>query len=619
MGDEMADTLEKNLKCLEQARPFYYKKITEKLDKHEYNFEKFEYIETRDGNYALVVNDENGSHRLNSMYKPVKEAEKWAEQYNFKNLSVSVVMFGIGNGIFVNEMLGRLSDDGIVFLYEPDNDIFLYILHHADITDILSDSRVKLIVNGLDEEYTKLDMFKRILQREMHWAILPSQIVCFHPGYEKLYEGDYGDFLDAVHMAIDFAITNKNTVQYLSKQLINNVIKNLHFIKDSNYIAELKDKFPEGYPAIIVSAGPSLDNNIDELKRAEKKAFIIATDTAVKYLVQHNIKFDCVVSVDAKKGDWHLAYDECNTVPFFGVLDTQNKFYEKNTSKKIWIKEGMYLDRLYGKFGRIFPDYGTGGSVATSAFNICRAIGIKKIILIGQDLAYKGESTHAGDVKGKINWKPQEDLFTRGVDGEMVKTRYDWMRYKEWFESEIAKLEDSVVIDATEGGALIEGTEIMTLSDAIEKYCTQEFDAKAFIENMPCTFDEKEYKEVQGTLLHLRKEFANIKQKSIEGKKYAQELVVIGTRKEVNPAKESELSKKLRKINNFINKQSCYELIETYISDDVAEKIAKINTLSEDENENLINTANISIAIYEAMEKAIKELTPVLEESLEKV
>ena len=52
---------------------------------------------------------------------------------------------------------------------------------------------------------------------------------------------------------------------------------------------------------IVVAAGPSLNKNIKELKRAKGKAFIIAVDTALKPLLREGIIPDMFFIVDAMK------------------------------------------------------------------------------------------------------------------------------------------------------------------------------------------------------------------------------------------------------------------------------------------------------------------------------
>ena len=67
---------------------------------------------------------------------------------------------------------------------------------------------------------------------------------------------------------------------------------------DGSVTTQLCDILPTDIPAIVVSAGPSLNKNIVELRKAKNKAFIVAVDTAVKPLVKAGIIPDLYVVVD---------------------------------------------------------------------------------------------------------------------------------------------------------------------------------------------------------------------------------------------------------------------------------------------------------------------------------
>ena len=55
--------------------------------------------------------------------------------------------------------------------------------------------------------------------------------------------------------------------------------------------------------------------------------------------------------------------------------------------------------------------------------------------MIGQDLAYQGEATHAGGIESKgINNNIGYEMI-EGIDGGQVRTRSDWLAYLKWFEN----------------------------------------------------------------------------------------------------------------------------------------------------------------------------------------
>ncbi|MFG6329456.1 MAG: hypothetical protein K1W06_08315, partial [Lachnospiraceae bacterium] len=130
--------LEQNVSVIKKLRPDLYIGLQNIL-KEKHIFNNIKEVNTRDGNKALIIEKNNKEFRMNSLYKPLNEAGKWADQYEFHNNNTLVIMFGLGNGLFVREMLKRLQKDAKVYLYEPGVDVFLYVLHYVDIVDIIQD------------------------------------------------------------------------------------------------------------------------------------------------------------------------------------------------------------------------------------------------------------------------------------------------------------------------------------------------------------------------------------------------------------------------------------------------------------------------------------------------
>lgn len=610
--------LEKNISVIKNIDLELYEEVIKVLDSEGYKYDNIKEIDTKDNNKALEIEKDGNSYRLNSVYRPLSEAQKWAGQYEFHNLNVSVIMFGMGNGIFVREMLKKLKADAKVFIYEPDISIFLYVVNSIDISDILADQRINLFINNINYR-----QFINCLKNNIEWMTISTQIVCNHPVYDRIYLEDYLKFLKIINEENNLAMVNMSTEKYLSVTIASNVIKNLCYIKESNYVSEFIGKIPRDVPAIIVAAGPSLDKNIHELKKAEGKAFIFATDTSVKYLLKHNINFDAMITLDPKKALVHLKNEKCHSVPMFCILEANNKFMQMHTGRKIWFRGSVYMYDLYNQFNCYFPGYNAGGSVATAAFAVCISLNFKNIVLVGQDLAYSGNVTHAGGVvKNIINDSYGRELV-ESIDGSNILTRYDWHVYLKWFEHAIAEVKtvdaEINVIDATEGGALIHGSTVMQLSQVIDEYCKIDFSFKKLLEDMPYTFTGDRYDEVRNKMLSLQKEFAESRKKAKEGLKAANALIKIVNSRKKNTKSEHNNLKKVDKINKFIEDQSAYSILDIYIIKAIANDIRNINSLTEDEDENMKETLKTSISIYEALIEAVDTLTPILEETLSNI
>lgn len=604
------DCWKQNAAILEKERP----KLLEKLEEIEYDFDKYSCVETRDGNRALCVEKEGKQYRFNSVYRPIQEAQKWADQYEYQNMNIVAIMYGLGNGVFLQEMLSHLDKDAKVFVYEPDVSLFRFSLENFPLEKILEDGRIQIFVGKINTEE-----FEGQLSGSVHWTNLPSQIVCHHPMYDKIYMEDYAEFLTVIENVNKLSKVNRDTEAHMAHMAVVNTIQNLPYIKESNYVPDFVEDIPEEVPAIIVAAGPSLDKNIEELKKAKGKAFILATDTSVKYLLAHNVPFDAIITIDARKSPVHLQDERCNEIPIFCNVEAKNLFLQQNRARKIWFRSEPYTYALYEEFGRKFPPYNSGGSVATGAFSACVALGFTKIVLVGQDLAYDGETTHAGGVEKHIVNEGYGIKMVEGINGEKVKSRYDWLIYKKWFEDAIEALPQLEVIDATEGGALIQGTKVMKLSEVIEQNCKKEFDFAHILEEKKPTFSSEEYEKVKNKILHLEKEFTMLQTKSREGKKAQKELTQLIYKKSATPQKEEKCLKIIRKANNVIQKQSAYKLLDSYIAGTTTDAVQQINMLSDDADANMLQTLSISGAVYDALIAAVEELMPVLQETFLKL
>ncbi len=96
---------------------------------------------------------------------------------------------------------------------------------------------------------------------------------------------------------------------------------------------------------------------------------------------------------------------------------------------------------------------------------------------MGQDLAYPNSlsASHANGTvlqgsspKNVVAGHIEGETVT-GINGEILRTNRSFLSMKQFFEAAIAT-SDKTHINATEGGANIEGTEILTLQKAMDRH-----------------------------------------------------------------------------------------------------------------------------------------------------
>lgn len=606
--------LDKNVECIKEINSSLYKKIKAILDKREYFFENFKLRDTRNGDKTVEIETDDGIVRINSIYNPEKEAQSWVKKLPLKNIDTSIIMFGNANGVFTREILKNVGERSSVVIFEPDASLLLYCMQNFNLKDIILDKRVHLYIAGINDEEFEFGLIRYISDID-----IATLVCCSYPKLEQLYDAKAEEFKEHIINRIKKKELNIITKKRLNKISVINNIKNLHFLKNSNYITDFINIIPVDIPFIIVSAGPSLERNVDELKKAKGKAFILATDTAVKVLTSHNVEYDAIITIDANKSDTHFENNEYYAHPVFCYMDSKNNILEKNRSKKIWLTSNNFMVRLFRKYNVDMISYVSGGSVATAAFNIARIIGSKRIILVGQDLAYTDNLVHAGGDYNK-NEILENEIFVEDIYGKMIKTRDDWKSYIDWFSSSAKELRGkSEVIDATEGGAKIDGCKIMDLSEAVECYCRDHFNFQEVLQKVLPTFDSQTYDKILNDIFEMKNELFEIKNISMLCLREIENVITLLKADKSDMSEEILLKKSLKDINLRIENKLVFNLLNTYVEQDIQEKMEKVNCITDDLKDDLLSTYDMFCVLYKAFIDGADELLPILDNELKKM
>lgn len=480
------------------------------------------------------------------MYDP----EEWAAGLAISAGPQTVCMFGYGSGSCYAALEARLAEGSTIIVYEPERD---------SITEL-----------------------KEQLQQYVDFYRLENLLVCVHPLYDTIFATERVDFIHAINENRERVLVNKNTLKRFKDTASRNVITNLHILKNMNLVSDLSGILPPEVPVIIVSAGPSLDKNIELLREAKGHSLIFAVDTAMKYLMQHDIMPDLGITVEPIKPMANYEDDRCFDVPHIFDCESNPEIVSRERGRIFIYNCRDYVKRLLEAAGKEVPsDTASGGSVATAAFAVCYQLGIRNIILIGQDLAYSGEATHAGGVESKgINNNIGHEMID-GIDGTKVRTRSDWLGYLHWFENSIVNIADMGielnVIDATEGGALIHGTKVMTLAEAIAQYCagcTYSFDEA--LKRLDYTLSDFEYKETERRIAASFDELDKVRETALNAAELCERMIAASEAGTASDVTERDALAELGRARRTCEEAMLYSLINNYAVSDIIEEVSRL-------------------------------------------
>lgn len=565
----------------------------------------------KDGTPIMIIEHNNSIYRMNSLYNPIQETKFWVSQYDFSKENIVISLFGLGNGQFVRSIIDEMKEDAHLIIVEPSKEIFLSAIHEYDMSDILLRKNVFITVMGVNDEF-----WSYLLNATIKWENVYNQIVCTHPYYSRLFQNELRIFNERISRNYESVSIDRNTEAHFGPKYVKAMIDCLHSYPKINSMIDCKNIVPSDIPGIIIAAGPSLDKNIEELRSAKGKAVLFATDRALPALLERCIIPDFVVTVDPDKPDACFADEKSRTIPLICTAHSKLGVISNHESRIFLISCYDYINNLANKLGSSIPYIDTGASVATTAFSICLYLGLKNIIFVGQDLAFKGSVTHAGGEEEKVYL--DDEIYVEGIDGKIVKTRFDWERFRLWYEDRIKYLpEDVKVIDATEGGALIHGTKVMTLHDVVERYCNQQFDVAKEIENIPylCTNEKlsiiKDYVSCGlnecNSLVEIARNINNLCKSTLTKIK----------RKQINFKKFETDHKKIKKTNESLQKLTIFQLIDLSVFKTTVEKHKEVNTKLKTEVDVYHQIFTIYQEIYDQMLQLVSDMKENFEKQLD--
>lgn len=434
-------------------------------------------METRSG--RIVTSD---GRRLHSSRDPVREAARWARGLDITDVS-AVVVLGFGSGHHIRAIERRC--DAAIIVYEPDVEVLKQGLEHGPLSD-----RVTL--------FTTCNPLARYLAAGLRGT--DRGIVIPWTPSARASPGAYRAALAAATDAIGRAKLRHRTACLRARGWLAHYMENLGALPKTPTLPRLAGSM-EGVPAIIVAAGPSLDRNVEQLADLRERALVLTVNTAAKALAAREIRPHALVSIesaDVTAGLRDLPWLE--EVPAFVELTGHPRIWELPFESKVAISVDTNACAAFSN--RLDAGLGISGGfcVANAAVAIAHSLGCDPIVLVGSDLAYADGRVYAsGTMFEEMRAKPSEPgqvsfsglesrrkieeasgnalggnhmpnrMHTIEVpnwsgDGVVVTTR-DFAMFRDWYADFARRHPDATLINATEGGAHIEGWQHRQLED----------------------------------------------------------------------------------------------------------------------------------------------------------
>ena len=540
----------------------------------------FELVQNKNQEYNLLFN----SIPLHSPESAKAEAQKIVDKIEeLENKNTIRVIYGLGLGYLADEFITRAG--GTIIIYEPNIELLRAVFEILEFSENLLKNNV-FITNDKEKLLKIIDI---IADRETKITI------SFLSSYFNIYKNDIYTFAGFVERKRGEKQANTNTINKIAPLATLNTLQNLEKITKTPLVSSLKGLYKDSC-ALIASAGPSLKDNIEIIKKYRDNFILFAVGPALKLLEKNGIipDFLCIVE----------ALDTSTQINDIDLSET-NLIFEPYSSSYLWdlkvknrflffSKENFLNDYLANTLNIDISNNKAIGTVSYCALSSAKIMGFKKIILCGQDLAFKDGQCYAKgsayedlecifnselnkyEIRAKDFETYKEKLMSKkyldnkyadyyaksyikklnstiysvlGQDGKMLPTQACYAIFIKYFEKFTKNNQNLDLINSSTGGAQINGFKNLALEQVMLE--TNEVQNKEIPYQIP-QYDQSEIIKIKQEMI---KTFAELQEKITPLEELQNEIIKEFSRRKVqNKIIEKNQQKIISILNEIIKK-----------------------------------------------------------------
>lgn len=412
-----------------------------------------------------------------------------------------VFCYGLGSGIFLEDLNDRFEFIQSIFIYEPEADFFTASCHFVDYEALHAKINTKLLGIFIEEEP------KEEARREF---FAKQRITASFTKLElTLYESPILEGLKA-KIALDHSSNTRGWGTYEDEMI--GVSNHLRNFKSLNIPTLTKFKKIDA-PICVIGNGASLDQSIDFIKQNQDKMVIFSAGTSLRTLKKYGIKPDFQIEIErldylagvlneAGLEDIPLLASNVVHPTTFALAKEKYAFFRDFTASS-YFKEPKQMLHYASPY--------VGNAAVALAVNFASTV-----ILCGLDVGYKKNSArHSKDsiYKDELELSPDSVIVEPNFNGSEIYSNplyklsnftIGWAidaqkNVKVYNLSDGAKIASTISAHSIELGAINKGGAINRI-----KNCFEVNDIYQNIKTVPVKEQLKEYADEMSKILNIR-------------------------------------------------------------------------------------------------------------------
>lgn len=477
-----AEVLERNLRALAIASPKAADQVRRTPARQD-----VEFFFAPDGGVSARTTGAAG-RGFASARRPLEEGEKIAAGVDVGS-TPGVVMLGFGVGHHVAAVARKMMRTGVLLCFESDVALLRAVFERVDHSEWLRSCNVA-ILTGADDPAAISEAIKG-----SEGVFVLGSVFVEHPACRARIGGSMDAFSSRFTNVMRAARTTVLTTLVQSEATLRNLLMNMDWYVSTPGVAELEG-IARGRMAVVVSAGPSLERNIEVLSRpgVRERVVIVAVQTVLKQLLSRGIRPHFVCALDHHEISRRF-YEGLTAEQVAGVTlvvePRANPAILEAFPGAIRCCEDEWLEDIVGGIAERKGKLPAGATVAHLAYALARHLGCDPVVMIGQDLGFTDGQYYSAGAAIHTTWGSELNPFRTlemfeweriararrllrrltDVHGRPIYTDEQMAAYLVQFEQMFGADEEKglLTIDATQGGVAKRHTLAMTLEEAIER------------------------------------------------------------------------------------------------------------------------------------------------------
>jgi hypothetical protein len=334
-----------------------------------------------------------GSKYIYSSYDPFKEAERFLKNQS----SLKKIVLTLCGADYINLLLSENESVALVISLEP-----------IAFENLSTDKKLLRVKNAGALENI-------IFEKKL--AVKDITFLIWQPLVESLPDIYLPELQNIKNILTKSAFSN-NTEKAFGFLETKNFFLNLNKLKSLSIITVGKNTLNN--PALIISSGPSLNTQIDFIKKIENKCTTFSLPSALPILEYNKIYPNFIIAVDPGYPTYYHLAKYRKPAHLLTTLNISPSVLNISNYTVIFFSYGNLFENLFYKNTSVLTSL-SEGSVFMNALRILPVFGFKETLLIGQDFGFINSSSHARECFFEKEFLSASGYF-KSMEGEISRT-----------------------------------------------------------------------------------------------------------------------------------------------------------------------------------------------------